>query len=84
MRILTPAPGLRSNLKSSWKALTSGSPYVLQVHEIMSFGFRTYAVVEALLKIGNFNLFIIRTYTKLSDKPFRMHTYKGDNIVDES
>jgi hypothetical protein len=37
----------------------------------MSFGFRTYAAVEAVLKMRNFNLFVMRTCAKRSDNPFR-------------
>ena len=76
MHSLAPASGLRFALESPWKTRTSGNPYVLQIHDIMSFGFRTYTAVEALLKTRDFNLLVIRTCTKRSDKPSRMRSYK--------
>jgi len=49
---------------------------VLITLNIISFRLRTYTVVEASLKTGDFNPFVFRTYRPFAGKPRRIRTYK--------
>ena len=61
MRVL--APESHSTHNGPLKAITSNSPYVLKIINLISFRINTYTVAEASLKTRYL-------------KPFRMNTYR--------